>query len=106
MSTKSQHRRVDNPLGQEVYGTLLERMLDKARGYKGSGVGVYRAVADEFIRDEVGNDRTRLTFLLHQSHNGPHRTYTQHSFDTDGDGMGAMKALAASALVSDMLHSE
>lgn len=103
MSTTTQQHRQQSV--QETYDSLVAMLLDRARGYEGDDVDVYQTVADDFIRSRVGDDRTMLTFILHRSHHGPHRTYPQHSFDTGGDGMGAMKALAASALVADMLRN-
>lgn len=104
MSTTSQQSRQQKP-GQETYDSLITRLLDEAHGYDGDEVDVYQTLADDFIRAQVGDDRTILTFFLDCSHHGPHRTYSQHSFDTGGDGIEAMKALAASALVSDMLRN-
>lgn len=86
---------------QQRYDTLLRQIEGRAKQYDDFMSGA-RAEADEFVREYCGDDRVKLAFVLDRSYNGPHYTYTDHSFDTN-EGMAALKALAASSLVSDII---
>jgi len=85
----------------ETYNTILANIEDEANRRDGDFMENAQTIATEFIRGQVGDDRRILAYIIDQSEQGPHFKYRDYDFDM-GDGMGALKALAASALVYDV----
>lgn len=88
---------------ESAYDRILDRVEARAETAEGGGyIERLKTAADEHV-EAVGKREDFLTSVLTMSDRGPHESWnTSHDFDTD-DPDGALRALAASAIVSDVL---
>lgn len=91
--------------GRDAYKNLVAEVATLAATKDANDTASAKLAATEYVQNAKGRkDENRfLTGVLTYSPNGPHNSWQDHEFDTS-DPDDALRALAASALASDVLN--